>query len=142
MVVVDLNILIYAYRQESPQHAKAVAWLEEAMNSGQPIGLSWTTILGFLRLMTSGRYFSPAIPLAEVQEAVQSWLAVPTVRMLIPGEKHADVLFGLLNAAGTAGDLTSDAHLAALAIEYRATMVSNDTDFLRFPKVKYLNPLR
>jgi toxin-antitoxin system PIN domain toxin len=143
MIIPDVNLLIYAYNTNSPEYPAARVWWEEALTQDQPpIGLAWTVILGFLRISTSRSAFSEPKRVAEATAVVRSWLAQPIVRLIVPGERHADILFGLLDEVGVAGNLTTDAHLAALAIEYRAEVATNDTDFSRFHGLRWFNPLK
>ena len=110
------------------------------MTLPRPIGLSWMTILGFLRIVTRpGVFVSPLTP-EEALRRVRNWLNAPSVQIVSPGEKHAEILFGLIESVGVAGNLTTDAHLAALAIEYQAEVASTDTDFARFPGLRWFNP--
>lgn len=137
MIIPDLGILLYALDRDSPRHAEALAWLEGCVNArAEEIGLPLVVSLGFLRLSTNPRVF--ARPLA-VQEALD-WLAAlreaPGVRNLAPGRAQYGILGHLLLVAGTGGNLTTDAHLAALALEHDATIVMGDRDFQRFPGVK------
>ena len=105
------------------------------------MGLPWVTILGFIRITTHrGILRSPIFP-ADAIGIVRSWLRVPRVQILTPGEAHAEILFGLLEKVGSAGNLTTDAHLAALAIEYQAELASTDADFARFPGLRWFNPI-
>jgi uncharacterized protein len=94
------------------------------------------------RIMTHRRILKTPMDAKDCIKAVRSWLNQPQVQILTPGDEHADILFGLLSSIGTAGDLTTDAHLAALAIEYRAELASNDAAFSRFPGLRWFNPLR
>lgn len=141
MIIPDANLLLYAYHPGSRFHERARDWWEELAGSSQPVGLPWVTVLTFIRLSTNGHILKPPASLDEVLSIVGSWLEQPNIKMLIPGERHATLLGQLLREAGYAADLTNDAHLAALAIEYRATVASADADFARFPKLKWLNPV-
>ncbi len=141
MIVVDANLLVYAIYRESPRHQAARRWLEETLSSTTPVGLTWTVLLAFLRVTTrSGIFESPLSPEAA-STYIDEWLDQPFVRVLQPTPRHWPVLRQLLAAAGTAGNLTSDAHLAALAIEHRARIASTDHDFARFPGVEHFDPL-
>jgi hypothetical protein len=142
MILPDVNILIHAYNRESPQNQAAREWWEQTLTLSRPVGLPWVTILGFIRITTKRTLTKNPRRPAEAIGLVRSWLAVPTVQILTPGEMHAELLFRLLEQAGAAGDLTTDAHLAALAIEYQAELASTDTDFTRFPGLRWFNPVR
>lgn len=142
MILPDINIAIHAYNRDSAQHAIAARWWEQALN-GQfgPIGLAWVTFLGFVRIVTSRIVLERPLRVEDAVEISRTWLQQDSVRIVTPGEQHAEILFGLLTNLGTAGNLTSDAHLAALALEYRAQIASTDTDFARFPGLRWFNPL-
>jgi toxin-antitoxin system PIN domain toxin len=137
----DVNLLVHAYNVESPRHATARPWWEGALNSTSPVGLTWAVLLGFIRLTTSRQVLTNPLPPAVACAHVRAWLAQPYVGILHPGDRHPEILFGLLEAVGTAGNLTTDAHLAALAIEHQAEVHSTDADFARFPGVRWTNPL-
>lgn len=142
MLIPDLNLLIYAHDPSSLHHSAARLWWEELLNSKRSVGLAWVTILGFIRLSTNHKVVpNPTTP-AQAVAQIRSWMDRPNVRILTPGEGHAEILFKLLEIVGVAGNLTTDAHLAALAIEYHAELASSDTDFARFPGLRWQNPLR
>ena len=111
------------------------------MNGEEQVGLPWAVLLGFVRISTHRAVLNHPMPVRLACDHVQSWLARPQVMILHPGDRHAEILFGLLERLGTAGNLTTDAHLAALAIEYQAELHSNDADFTRFQGLKWRNPL-
>jgi toxin-antitoxin system PIN domain toxin len=142
MKVLDLNLLLYAVNTASTQHAAAKRWLESALTEDEPVALSWSVVLGFLRIATNQRILPRALPVADAMAVVDGWLAQPHVRCLPPGEEHWGILKTLLIETGTAGNLTTDAHLAALAIENGATLYSTDADFQRFARLRWVNPLR
>lgn len=141
MKVVDLNLLLYAINRDSAQHARAKAWLEDALAHDDPVALPWVVLLGFLRLATSARVFPKPLSPAVAIEVVDGWLAAPAVFTLSPGEAHWRTLRALLAESGTAGNLTTDAHLAALAVEHGAELCSTDADFARFRALRWVNPL-
>jgi len=141
MILPDVNVLIHAYDSKSPVHDPVRDWWERTLSGPRPVALSWVTILGFIRIMTNRRIMLAPIGVAEAIADARSWLEHPRVRLLEPGERHAEILFALLEELGTAGNLTTDAHLAALAIEYQAEIASTDTDFARFPGLRWFNPL-
>lgn len=141
MILPDASILVHAYNTGSLHHKAARAWWEETLTQPRPVGLPWVSILGFVRIMTRrGVLQIPMYPNEAIQR-VQSWLAVQGVQILSPGEFHEEIFFRLIEQVGTAGDLTTDAHVAALAIEYQAELVSTDTDFARFPGLRWFNPV-
>lgn len=142
MIIPDVNLLVYAYNRDLPQHQGAKRWWEETLNSvEEPVGIPWAVALGYLRLMTNPKVFpNPISPEAALQD-IGEWRSRPHVRIISPGDGHLAVLQHLLSVLGSAGNLTTDAHIAALSIETGATIYSNDTDFLRFPGIKVVNPL-
>ena len=142
MILPDVNLLIPAYNADSPVHAKARVWWEAALSHSDPVGLPWATMMGFIRVATHPSVLAHPLPVATACERVESWLAQPQVMVLHPGEAHATLFFGFLRGLGSGGNLTTDAHLAALALEYQAEIQSTDADFARFPGLKWRNPLR
>lgn len=142
MIVPDLNLLIHAYNAESPVQEKARVWWEELMSRPAPtVGLPWVVALGYIRLTTHPRVMGHPLSPSAACNDVEKWLAQPQVTLLHPGDRHASILFDLLRGLGTAGNLTTDAHLAALAMEYQATLHTTDADFTRFPGLRWENPL-
>ncbi len=141
LITPDLNLLIYSYDTSSPWHKKAAHWWTQCLSGTEPVGLPWVVSLGFIRIWTSSRFFANPMPIDLAIESVESWLNRNVVRPLDPGRKHASILFDFLRAEGRGGNLTTDAHLAALAVENRAVIHTADTDFARFPGVRTLNPL-
>jgi toxin-antitoxin system PIN domain toxin len=141
VIVVDVNLLLYAVVSGFPHHDSARRWWEKALNSTVPVGLCSPAVFGFLRIVTNPRILDSPLPVEAATRYVREWLDRPNVRFLAPGPKHLDIAFDLLRGAGTAGNLTTDAQLAALAIEYDAEMLSNDSDFGRFPGLRWTNPL-
>lgn len=141
MILVDANLLIYAIDQESVHHAKAHAWVEQILSETTPVGIAWIVVLAFLRITTLKRLTLNALSPERAIAYVDSWLALPHVSLILPGEQHWPILRNLLQVSGTGGNLTSDAHLAALAIEHGSTVFTADRDFRRFPGVSVVNPL-
>jgi toxin-antitoxin system PIN domain toxin len=140
VIIPDVNILVYAYNKDAKQHKKAKEWWERVLSEPQPIGLPWVTILGFIRISTQRRIIeNPMFPRRAI-EHVRSWLQLPNVQLIAPGDQHGEILFRLIDEVGTAGDLTTDAHLAALAIEHRAQLISTDADFASFRGLRWFNP--
>ena len=142
MILVDANLLLYAYFPGAQQHERARAWLEVALSSSEPVGLAWSTILAFLRISTNSRVFERPLSAAEAESVVSSWLAEPSVVLVEPGERYWAILRTLLLDAQVTGPLVSDAALAALAIEHGAVLVTTDRDFARFRGLRLLNPLQ
>lgn len=141
MKVVDLNLLLYATNQDEPNHQKALRWCYENFNSGETVGLAWITIVGFLRLSTRRGVFQKPLSPEHAIDRLNQWLERSNVRVINESTDHWTILVSLIREAGTAGNLTTDAHLAALAISRGATLVSCDTDFARFRHLKWENPL-
>ena len=141
MILPDVNLLIYAFNRNAPHHVAARTWWEGLMNGGEPVAIPWAVSLGFVRLMTQRAVLvAPMEPRAAV-DAVRAWLARPGVEIIEPGPQHLAILDRLFAATGTAGALTSDAHLAALAIEHQCELHSSDSDFARFPGLRWRNPV-
>lgn len=142
MKLIDLNLLLYAVNRDSVYHDRAKAWLERTLSEDETVALPWIVLLGFIRITTSGRVFSNPLSPNQALDTVDRWLAVPTVVVLNPGDEHWRILEGLLLESGTAGNLTTDAHLAALAIETGSELCSTDSDFARFRHLRWVNPLQ
>lgn len=132
MKVVDTNVLIYAVTEGSTQHEPCREWLTSALSGSEGVGLPWVSLLGFVRISTNPRVFDQPLAAAQAMDLVQVWLAQPAAVALEPTARHASVLAGLLTQSGSAGNLTTDAHLAALAIEHGAEVVTMDRDLARF----------
>lgn len=141
MKAVDINILIYAINRDTPYHQKAKRWLEASLSGDESFGFAWIVLLGFLRIITNGRVMPKPLSSEVALEIVDEWLAQPPARFLVPTNRHWGILKELLEPLGTAANLTSDAHLAALAIEHGARLYSTDNDFSRFPHLRWTNPL-
>lgn len=139
MKVVDANVLLYATNSSSAQHQSAHSWLAGALAGSEPIGFPWVSLLAFVRVSTNPRMFVSPLATSTAFDLVDSWLAQPAATVIAPTTRHAVVLRGLLEQAGTAANLTTDAHLAALAVEYGAEVVTFDRDFVRFA-VKIYRP--
>jgi toxin-antitoxin system PIN domain toxin len=141
VILPDVNLLVHAYNSESPVHPAARRWWEGALNATRPVGLAWVAILGFIRITTHRQILHNPLPVGTACASARAWLAQPYVGILHPGDRHPEILFGLLESLGTAGNLTTDAHLAALAIEHQAELHSTDADFGRFSGLRWVNPL-
>jgi toxin-antitoxin system PIN domain toxin len=137
----DVNLLLYGLDQTSPHHERARPWLEAILSGTEPVGFAWAVLLAFLRLSTRPQIFTNPLELEEAFEVIDGWLAQPCALLLHPTERHLAILRGLLEPLGAAGNLTSDAHLAALAIEHGGEVCSADTDFGRFRGLRWTNPL-
>lgn len=141
MILVDANLLIYAFNSSAREHDKARAWLEEALSSPALVGLSWSTISAFLRITTSRAVFPEPLGSSEAVAIVDSWLARPMVVLVEPGPRYWELVKQLLVDSNSRGPLVADAMLAALAIENGATLATHDVDFRRFDGLKLFDPL-
>jgi len=141
MIVPDVNLLVYAYDSNSPSHLAAAKWWKGCMSGAEEIGLATVVVFGFVRLVTNPRIFQHPFTAKEAAHRVESWLARPRVRIIDPSPHHVADVLGLLINSGTAGNLTTDAQIAGLALQEKAVLHSNDTDFLRFPGIRWHNPL-
>jgi toxin-antitoxin system PIN domain toxin len=133
----DVNVLLYAVNLDSPQHDTALKWLTAAFERPQGVGFAWNALLGFLRLSTRPGIFTRPLTMDQALSVVDVWLNQPNACVLVPTERHAGLLGRLLLSAGAVGNLVSDAHLAALAIEHNAEMGTFDRDFTRFAGLRY-----
>lgn len=141
MILVDANLLLYAYNASAPEHERARDWLTRQLNSPALVGLSWPTISAFLRLSTHRAIFPSPYTIVEATRIVDSWLARPMVTVLEPGSRYWEIARPLLERSGSRGALVSDALLAALALEQGATLATHDLDFRRFEGLRLLDPL-
>ncbi|MCF8176869.1 MAG: type II toxin-antitoxin system VapC family toxin [Sulfuritalea sp.] len=141
MIVVDANLLIYAVNMNLPQHKQARAWWEGALSGAGDVGLPWVSLMAFLRICTNPRIFESPLSPEQATGFIDEWLDRPNVSAVAPGPAHWAILKNLLRQAGTAANLTTDAHIAALALEHGCTVCSADNDFKRFPGVTHINPL-
>lgn len=139
MILVDANLLLYAYQPSAAQHERARAWLEEVLSEPEPVRLAWVTLLAFLRVATSPRIFEYPFSIEEAVGIVSTWLDQPMVSILDPGERHWTILSDLLVRTQSRGPNVMDAYLAALAIEHGATLFTTDQGFRRFPGLRLLN---
>ena len=142
MTLVDLNVVLYAVNTAAAHHATAHAWWESALNGDEPVGLAWSVVTGFLRLSTHAAALPRPLTVEQACGRVNRWLGQPPVRLVRETDEHWRHLERLLSETGTGGNLTADAHLAALAISRGATLVSFDNDFARFPNLRWINPGR
>ncbi len=141
MILIDANLLIYAVNRDADQHKQARRWLERTLSGPVDIGLAWIVALAFIRVTTRAGIMSRPLHPTQALAYVDSWLNQPQVELISPGERHWPIFRNLLGSSGSAGNLTSDAHLAALAIEYGAEIYSADYDFRRFQGITHINPL-
>jgi uncharacterized protein len=142
MILLDANLLIYAVNEDSLLNRKAKSWLESVLSGQETVAFPWTVLLAFLRLTTRPGMFRHPLPVDTALDLVTCWLDQTSATIVHPGPRHFPILRELLLPLGTGGNLTSDAHLAALAIEHGAELCSSDSDFARFPGLKWRNPMQ
>ena len=141
MIVPDVNLLLYAYDAASPFHSRATSWWQACLTGTEPVGLAHVVMFGFMRVSTSARVFRSPLAASEAAGHVRAWLAQPVAEVLVPGPGHTGHVLNLLDTLGTAGNLVTDAQIAAIAIEHDAVVHTADADFTRFPGVRWLNPV-
>jgi toxin-antitoxin system PIN domain toxin len=141
LILVDANLLLYAYHPKAGQHQASRAWLEATLSGSQLVRFAWLTLWAFLRISTNRRVFERPLSASEAEVAISSWLAQPATGILEPGERHWEILRTLMSEGQTTGPLVMDAVLAALAMEHGATLHTTDRDFSRFPGLRWKNPL-
>lgn len=142
MILVDANLLLYASFDDVPQHPAAVRWLDEQLSTGVRVALPWHVLLAFQRIATNARVWERPMPAERAWSQIETWLDVAGVWIPGPTARHRNVLGRLLRETHATGNLVPDAHLAALAIEHGLLLCSADTDFGRFPDLRWSNPLR
>jgi toxin-antitoxin system PIN domain toxin len=141
VILVDANLLLYAYHPRAEQHETSRAWLEATLSGPELVRFAWLTLWAFLRIGTNPRVFERPLSTSEAEGVVSSWLAQSTVGVLEPGERHWDILCGLMRGGQSTGPLVMDAVIAAIALEHGATLCTTDRDFSRFPGLRWTNPL-
>lgn len=141
MILVDANLLIYAYHADSREHAASRRWLEDALAGNEFVRFAWLTLWAFLRISTHPRVFDKPLAIADAEAAISSWLAQPVCGIVEPGERHWEILRTLARHGQATGPLLMDAALAAIAIEHGATLCTTDRDFARFSGLEWKNPL-
>jgi uncharacterized protein len=141
MVIPDITLLVFAYNEAAPRHDGARAWWEGLMTGREPIAVPWAVVFGFIRLVTHPAVLEAPLPAAAAIGLVRRWFTREHVLTLDPGPRHLQIVEGLVEATGVAGNLTTDTHLAALAIEHQCEVHSNDSDFRRFPGLRWRDPL-
>lgn len=142
MILVDANLLLYAVNADLPLHPRARAWWESVLSGTQAVGIPWVVILAFVRLSTHPRIFTRPLSIEHAMGYIDEWLAQPVASVVAPGPQHWPILRNLLRLSGAAGNLTTDAHIAALALEKGYGVFSADSDFKRFPGLNHVNPLQ
>lgn len=141
MILVDANLLLYAEDSSSEHHAVARAWWDAQLSGVEPVALCWPVLNAFIRIGTNARLHQQPLLLGEAIDRVQSWLEQPCVRLIHPGDQHWALFQQLLRGGKAVGNLVSDAHLAALAVEHNCVLQSTDADFSRFRGLKWRNPI-
>jgi toxin-antitoxin system PIN domain toxin len=141
MILPDINLLIHAHNARGVHHSKALGWWNQCLQGPQGVALAWAVILGFVRITTHPKVFEHPMPVKDALERIEEWLSLPHVFLLHPPQTHFATWSSLLKQIGTAGNLTTDAHIAALAIDRGLILQTTDADFARFPGLKCNNPL-
>jgi uncharacterized protein len=141
VILIDANLLIYAHVSTFVQHNRARDWLDQQLNGAGPVGLPWTSVLAFLRLVTNPRVFEHPEPMDDAWRQVRAWLECEPTWLPQPTERHEELLGQFLMLPGMHGNLVPDAHLAALAVEHGLTLCSTDGDFARFDSLRWINPI-
>ena len=141
MIIPDMNLLVFAYNSDAPFHGESKVWLEGCLSGRMTVGFPWAVMLGFVRIMSSNAVLRDPMTPAEALVYVQSWLDRPQAQIVVPGPRHLAILAEIMQESRASGRLTTDAHLAALAIETQSELHSNDLDFARFPGLRWRNPL-
>lgn len=141
MIIPDINLLVYSYNSDGPFHEEAKGWWESCLSNPGVVGLPWAVILGFVRVMSSNAVFRDPMEARDAIFHVKSWLDCRQTQIVNPGPRHLAILADIMESGRASGRLTTDAHLAALAIETQAELHSNDVDFARFPGLRWRNPI-
>ena len=142
MIIPDANLLVYAHNAADPDHKKAKEWWRRLVTGTEEVGIPMAVVMAFVRLTTSSRVLTHPLDVSRSTAIAASWFERPPVRLLHPSADHLRVFFNLANQVGVGGNLTTDIHLAALALEYRAVIHSADADFGRFSGIRWVNPLK
>ena len=141
MILVDANILLYAEDTSSSLNKKAIRWWDQQLSGENTVCLCWPVLMAFIRIATNARVFEKPLSLTQAIKKVQSWIDQPCVQIIHPSSRHWENFQSMLTQGQASANLTTDAHLAALAIENGCTLYSTDADFSRFPRLKWENPL-
>jgi len=142
MILPDVNVLVHAHNADSAVHEKARRWWELCLSGSEGVGLAWVATLGFIRVATNRRIVQRPLAVSDVMQRLEQWLALPHVHLAHPSDSHFGRLRVELERLGAAGNLTTDAHLAVLAMERGYVLYSTDTDFARFPGLRWINPCK
>jgi toxin-antitoxin system PIN domain toxin len=141
MILPDINLLLYAHNQDSLLHKKSVIWWDDCLSNTKPVVLCAPVLFGFLRISTNGRIFRAPLTIEEASALTATWLHQPVVQFAETTRRDFQMALTLLDDAGAGGELTTDAEIAAISLRLGATIHTNDTDFARFPSVRWINPL-
>jgi len=141
VILLDVNVLVYAFHEKAPDHRRFREWLAAAVASDEPFGVSEQVLSGFIRVATHSRIFSPPAPIERTFEFANALLAQPNAVVVSPGGRHWEIFERLCVGAGAKGNLVADAYLAALAIESGSEWITTDRDFSRFPGLRWRHPL-
>ena len=142
MILPDVNVLVHAHNVDSAVHEKALLWWDACLAGPEGIGLAWAAVLGFVRIATNRRIVARPLPVQDVMQRIHDWLALAHVHLVQPSDTHFVRLRSELERLGTAGNLTTDAHLAVMAMERGYILYSTDTDFARFSGLRWVNPCK
>ncbi len=142
MILPDVNVLVHAHNADSAVHERARRWWDGCLSGAEGVGLAWAVILGFVRITTNRKVVARPLAVHDVMERLQAWLALPQVHVAQPSETHFMRLRAELERLGAAANLTTDAHLAVLAMERGYVLYSTDADFARFPGLRWVNPCK
>jgi toxin-antitoxin system PIN domain toxin len=142
VILVDANILLYAEDQLSPRHIAARAWWDSELSGTSPVCLCWTVMGAFIRIGTNPRVFEHPLSIDQALARIQSWIDQPCTRIVSPTDRHWTVFQKMLRDGQAVANLVTDAHLAALAVEHGCELISTDSDFSRFPGIRWRNPLK
>lgn len=141
MIIPDINLIVYAHDEAASAHPAAREWWEHIVTGAEPVGLPWVCVLGFVRLLCNPRVVRHPATAADLMARMERILALSAVRPAVPGARHAGIMQRLFDESGASGRLTTDIHLAALALEHGATLASTDMDFARFRELMWTNPI-
>jgi toxin-antitoxin system PIN domain toxin len=138
----DINLLLYATFSTFPEHSNAKSWWDEILSGSQPVRFAYVVILGFIRISTNRRVLSAPLTVAQAVQVVDDWIQQPNVELIAPADGHWRNLKTMISKSNAGSNLITDTHIAALAADYGLVVYSNDTDFARFPDIKFVNPLK
>jgi len=141
VIVIDANLLLYAYDATSPHHTKARRWIEQTFSGDEVVGIPWQSVAAFLRIVTNARLPGQGVAFDRAAGVVDEWLERPNVHLLAPGERHWRLFRHMIAEGQARGPLVSDAQLAALTIEHGGVLYTTDRDFARFPGLRWTNPI-